>query len=171
MDDKYGMFYEGADLVERIRLYILSVSAAAMICSMVLSLCDKKGLNKAAIRMLCGIFIAITMIDPLLEIRLPDISMSTGIISGEATAAAEEGRQAAVNAVGAIIKQRTESYILDKADAMGLELIVQVILDRENQRYPQCVRIQGTASPYAKRQLQLWISEKLGIAEEKQIWT
>ena len=58
--------------------------------------------------------------------------------------------KAAVNAVGSIIKQRTESYILDKADAMGIEIIVQVSLDQENQRYPQCVCIQGTVSPFAK---------------------
>lgn len=156
--------------MEGIRRYILSVTAAAVICSMVLSLCDKKGFNKAAIKMLCGIFVAITMIAPLLEIRLSNISMSAGVLSGEATAAVEEGRQAAVNAVGSIIKQRTESYILDKADAMGIEIIVQVSLDQENLRYPQCVCIHGTVSPFAKRQLQLWISEELGIAEENQIW-
>ena len=47
--------------------------------------------------------------------------------------------------MAAIISEEAASYILDKADALGLQLEVQVELDAE--LLPCGVRLQGAASP------------------------
>ena len=71
--------------------------------------------------------------------------------------------------MAAIISEEAASYILDKADALGLQLEVQVELDAE--LLPCGVRLQGAASPYARSQLSGQIETELGIPKERQVWS
>lgn len=49
--------------MESIRQYLLSITAAAVICSLITGIMGKKGTYAAIVRMLCGLFMAITMTD------------------------------------------------------------------------------------------------------------
>lgn len=156
--------------MEQIRQYLLSITAAAVICSIILGIQSKKSTYSSIIRMLCGLFMAITMISPLLKVRISDYSAYFGDLQTEAEDMAAAGKQIAeLEAVG-IIKRNMEAYIVDKASSIGLVVRVEVTLAEYGTPYPCAVQIQGAASPYAKRQLQRWMKEELGIPEENQIW-
>ena len=62
-----------------------------------------------------------------------------------------------------IIKQRTQAYILDKAQALNTVLEVEVTLSDDDIPVPLKVRLKGKISPYAKGRLQATIAEDLGI--------
>jgi len=156
--------------MEQIRQYLLSITASAVICSIILGIQSKKSTYSSIIRMLCGLFMAITMIAPLLKVRISDYSAYFGSLQIEAEDMAAVGKQLADSEAMGIIKRNTEAYIVDKATSMGIAVHVEVTLAEYGTPYPCAVQIQGAASPYVKRQLQHWMKEALGIPEENQIW-
>ena len=68
------------------------------------------------------------------------------------------------------IKQRTESYILEKARSLGTEVTVEVTLSTEEMPVPIGVTLTGSISPYAKEQLAQMMEQELGINRKEQIW-
>ena len=142
--------------MDAIRRYVITLTAAAMLCALVKAItAGRKGQEKI-LSLVCGIFLLATALGPLGLLRLPDLS--------DPTAQDETKRQMA-----AIISEEAASYILDKADALGLQLEVQVELDAE--LLPCGVRLQGAASPYARSQLSGQIETELGIPKERQVWS
>lgn len=151
--------------------YILSVIAAAIICSIILRLVGDKGSYAPVMKLLCGIFLMITAVSPWIELRLENyvwIAESTMLDADEAVAV---GQEAANSAMRTIIKDNAEAYILDKAAQLNASIEVEIILDSAQPPAPESIRIRGTASPYAKTCLKQYISSQLGIPEDKQIWT
>ena len=69
------------------------------------------------------------------------------------------------------IKERTQSYILDKAQSLNAVLDVEVTLSDDEIPVPVKVCITGKVSPYARGRLENLIIEDLGIEKENQIWT
>ena len=169
--DQYRLFYERGRVMEHIRQYLLSFTAAAVICSLITSLTGKKGTYASVIKMLCGLFMAVTMISPLIHMEWSDFSFYYGSIITDADLAAANGEQMADEAVAGIIKRKTQTYILDKALSMGLDIDVEVLLADSDTLYPYKVLLQGAASPYARQKLKEMITSDLGIPEENQIWT
>ena len=146
--------------MDAIRRYVITLTAAAMLCALVKAItAGRKGQEKI-LSLVCGIFLLATALGPLGLLRLPDLSDPTAQVQAED----ETKRQMA-----AIISEEAASYILDKADALGLQLEVQVELDAE--LLPCGVRLQGAASPYARSQLSGQIETELGIPKERQVWS
>lgn len=153
-----------------IREYLLSIIAAGAVCGICTSLIPKNTSSAVIIKMLGGIFLAITLIAPLAKIRLDDLGDYWNQITLDAEALAQEGSAATREELALVIKEELESYILDKADTMGLTLQLSVIMDHEDPPMPQQVRISGAVSPYQQKLLSQWIAEELGITEEQQVW-
>lgn len=156
--------------MDGIRQYLLSVTGAAIICSILMSILGKKGMYSSVIRMLCGLFMAVTMISPVMRIHLKNFEAYFGELNVEANSAVSWGIQTAEDASAEFIKDKTETYILDKASSMGLSIEAKVGLAEERDWTPCSVLIEGPVAPYAKSQLQTWLKEELGIPEENQIW-
>ena len=164
------MLYEGNG-VSALKAYVLSVVAAAILCTIVQVLLGKKSAVGRIAHLLSGILMAITVIAPLGQITFQGISEYWDDLSYDAQKYVTDGTSVAENQMREIIKARTEAYILDKANRMGLQIAVEVELDGYNGNIPCAVVIDGTASPYAKEQLSSYIEEALGIAKENQKWT
>ena len=70
-----------------------------------------------------------------------------------------------------LIKERCETYILDKAEKMGVNIHPEVTLSEEGEYpYPVFVRISGNVSSEDRTYLQDIIEQDLGIPLEKQEW-
>ena len=112
-----------------------------------------------------------TVISPLagLSITGPDIWF--GDYTDTADLIASEGERYSVEAMAAVIKSRTEAYILDKGTQLGVSLDVQVELSQDPIPVPVRVRLKGNVSPYAKSRLQQILAKELGISKGDQIWT
>lgn len=156
--------------MEEIRQYIFSITAASIICAMLTHLSSGKGKTSELIKMLCGIFVILTVIRPVAQVRIDEFSEYGLSISADAREAVSEGEIYASNSISAIIKQETQAYILDKAAELNADITVDIVLSKDPQPVPKEVYIQGSVSPTAKNTLQEYISEDIGIPKECQIW-
>lgn len=147
--------------------YICTVTAAALVVAILTAL-SGSGTMGALVKLVAGVFMALTVVSPLLKLELPDPQawMSGFEIDGEAAAAS--GQALADEAYQAIIKQRTEAYILDKAARYGADLEVEVTLD--DQGIPVAVTLHGNVSPAARAALTKELALDLGLGEEVQQW-
>lgn len=147
--------------------YLLAITAAAVICGFVTALAGGKGATAKLLRLLCGLFMATTVIKPLVDIQIADIRYFADQLTVDADLAVQSGEEVATAEMKSIIKEKTETYILDKAKSFGAELEVEVALDGV---VPTSVILSGNISPFAKVSLSETISQELGIVPEAQVW-
>lgn len=153
-----------------IRQYLISVTAAAILCGIIQSIVGKKGMLAAIVKLLAGLFLSLSVISPFAKLRLADITDYTTFLSDDASEAVQAGKMAAQDALAARIKSETEAYILDKAKAWGIELAVDVIISDSDPPVPCAVTLSGGVSPYAKVRLSQMLEDELGIPKEEQAW-
>jgi len=151
--------------------YLLSILSAAMISGLVTKLMGEKGTQGALGKLIAGLFLAFTVISPLKEFRLKDLTEITDSYTQTAQAIAEEGKTMTTQAVAQRIKQECEAYILDKARQLDTELAVTITLNEEVIPTPVGVALSGNISPNSKRTLEAMIAQDLGIPREAQTWT
>ncbi|MBQ9839066.1 MAG: hypothetical protein IJO56_06235 [Oscillospiraceae bacterium] len=149
--------------------YLLSVIAAAMIISILLGLIDKKSAQFNAIRLLCGVFLSASVLSPLIDLKLDDLQLYTHTVMEDAQSIAAYGVSMAQTEKNSIIKEKAETYILNKAAAMGATVTVTVSIGQE-EGIPESISLRGNVSPLIMARLSRIIEEDLGIAEEDQMW-
>ena len=149
--------------------YLLSVACAAVLCSMISGFFKKKDGVSTLIHMLCRIFVTLAVLYPVLDIEITDFDEFLVEETGYADAA-EQGIAEAVTAQCAVIQQRSEAYVCDKAAQMDCQLQVSITLNTEAPYQPVHARMEGSVSPYAKRLLTKILVNDLGIPEEEQQW-
>ncbi len=153
------------------RQYLLSVTAGAIICAVILRLLPGKGTAASMGKMLTGMFLAFTVISPWTKVQLGKLSDFTEELEAGASQAIAEGNAQANSALRQIITEQVTAYIMDKAQDLGAELKIQVEVSRDALPVPVQVRLQGRISPYARGVMEAFLEEDLGIAKEKQVWT
>ena len=73
--------------------------------------------------------------------------------------------------VASIISGRVQTYILDKASSLGMQISVELEMEtRTATPYPSGVTIRGTVTPVQKQQLQTYLEQTFAIAPERQVW-
>ena len=156
-------------MMEGLRQYVLSVTAAAMICG-VLSTLVNDGNTKTLIRFIFGLFLTLAVVRPfagagfaqLKEMELP-LEMQYGD-------AAVLGEEMARTALADIIKERAEAYILDKAAQMDADIQAEVTVGSGDPPLPVAASIFGNLTSDVRSQLQLFLDEELGIPKENLQW-
>lgn len=156
--------------MEGVREYLLSVTAAAVVCSCIGAFFEKKGSIAVLVKTLCGIFVSLTVLRPVLNISLPDMENYISTYSADVQTVTEDAARSAANAQCEVIRQRAESYVYDKAAKLGCDISVCILLSEAEPYEPVEIQIKGKLSPYAKSQLSASITADLGIPEEEQHW-
>ena len=73
--------------------------------------------------------------------------------------------------VASIISGRVQTYILDKASSLGMQISVELEMEtRVATPYPSGVTIRGAVTPAQKQQLQTYLEQTFAIAPERQVW-
>ena len=150
--------------------YLLGILAGALICGIAMELVGKKCAHAPLIRLICGVFMILCVVSPLLDIRIGPLSDLTGQIQQEAEAVTQDGKNMAQDYYRSVITQRTQAYILDKAISLGADIEAEIELKEDETSVPKSVTIRGRISPYAKGLLSKWMENELGIATEEQTW-
>ncbi len=150
-----------------VKEYLITVTAASIICGIVTGLTKKNGTISTMLKLLSGIFMVISMLSPVIRFPMGDISLHLDGISSEAENTVNAGKQIAEEEMKAIITSNTQAYILEKAEKLGADIELEVYLE---DCVPTAVRIIGQMAPYTKLQLSQYISDNLGIAAEDQQW-
>lgn len=153
------------------RQYLLMITTSGILCSLIAAVGPQKGINSHLIKMICGIFLLLTLTGKIGKVSLSDFTLRLPAITAQAQSASERGEASAREAIGAGIKQAAETYILDKARMYNADLKVEVKILWSDTPVLTEVRLDGSCSPYARQQLSRTISQNLGIPEEAQIWT
>lgn len=122
-------------------------------------------------KLIAGIFLAFTIIRPLVNIEFSGLMNWSEDYNTDSLKLVTAGKSQTRTALIKIISQRTQAYILDKAQALNTVLEVEVTLSDDEIPVPVKVRLAGNVSPYAKGRLQTIIEEELGIEKENQVWT
>lgn len=151
--------------------YLLSVIAAALLCSVSNCLVEKKSATGSVIRLLTGLILATVIVAPWTNFNLSDVSDYFIAAQVDASEIADQGEQLAKSEIQILIKEQTQAYILDKASALGLDVYVEVMVSGDTPPVLQSVTITGNTSFYAKKRLTQIIRDDLGITEEHQIWS
>ena len=152
------------------RSYVLRIIAAAMICAVVGALLPPKTAVGQITKLLCGVLLIVTILTPLTQVSFRNISDYLDGLSVDADGYVEEGSTAMQEQITAIIKSEAETYILDKAGQMGLQIAVEVELDENNNSIPCGITVTGRVSAYSKKVLSGYITDTLGIEEGNQVW-
>lgn len=156
--------------MSQIGRYIFTILAGAFALSIISIVMDDKSAVTSMVRMICGLFLTITAISPLLNIQIPDLTKYYSDISTDSKFITDAGIEIARTEQMAIISEQTSAYILEKAKMLNLDLTAQVVCSDEAVPIPERVYLTGAAGPFAKTQLSAFIVEHLGIPEEQQIW-
>lgn len=156
--------------MEWLKDYLISVTAAALICGIVLSFLNKSGGIEEIGKLLTGLFLCVTVVSPLTNIPFDEFSVLPSYVQKNCEDAIDAGRLSASHLYRESISQRIQAYILDKAAALDTDLQIEVDLSEKEPAVPIAITIRGKTSPYAKKQLSELIETQLGIGKEAQIW-
>lgn len=156
--------------MDGLREYVISVTAAAFLCGILAGL-FRNSASKDILRLLCGLFLAIVAIRPIVRLDFAALEEYTFPYGTEAESTAAMGENMARKAMADIIKAESEAYILDKADSLNTSLCVEISVSEDGKPIPVYAEIRGEVSPYARAQLEEILLTDLGIAKENQQWT
>ena len=156
--------------MSEIKQYILSIVCMGTLCGIIQLSFSGKNSTSSAVRLITGLVLTVTVLSPLMHIDVLDLESILHLASIETQGIVAEGEQAAEDQMATLIKQRTESYIMEKAKDFGLGICADVELENTMPPVPRRVTVIGPVTPYAKKQLSLCMREDLEIAEENQIW-
>ena len=153
--------------MDGLREYVIRVVAAALISGVVIRLTEGIGSGEI-IRMLCGLFMTLILLQPIIgrrelqwEFMLPQIRRQAEENVLEGVAAAEKIRQE-------VIMRQAETYISNRAAEMDTEIQAEIMLGEDN--LPESVVLTGAVSPLNKSRLTQIIASELGIPRERQEW-
>lgn len=153
-----------------VQRYMIRVICGCLICSILITLSCADWVKKV-MRMLCGIFLSFTILQPILRLQLPQELPLYANWLEEGSRAAAQGEQASKDALQVIIKEQTEAYILSKAQAAGAQLLPEVQLSDAEIPIPISVHLTGAASRSEKAELETILEKEFGIPKECQFWT
>lgn len=156
--------------MDAIREYLMQVTAAAVICGIVTAIVGKKGSGAAVIRLMTVLFMTMTVIGPIVSLRLDQFTDYFTGIQADSDAFVEAGSESSREKIAQVIKEKTQAYILDKAAQLGADIAVELTLSEDTLPAPVSVRLCGAVSPYARSKLMQIIQQDLGIPLEEQEW-
>ena len=156
--------------MDAVRQYLLNVICASVICACIRLLLPQKQPGSKTVNMLCGIFLVICTISPLIQIQVEDWNFYTDSFSYDADRIVESASTDQADAYRESIKQLTQAYILDKAESYASELSVEVTLSEQDPPVPCAVTIDGTIPPQVKEKLEAFLEFEINIPKEAQTW-
>ena len=154
--------------MEGLQSYILSVTAAGILCA-VISCLGGKGSHGPILKLMCGIVMTAVIIKPVLSAAPINLSRYLKQLDADAASVVESGLRSSDEALRERITGELEAYILDKAGELGLQITAAVTLDDQDAA-PASVVISGSASPHARSAMTEMLREELGIPAEALEW-
>ncbi len=155
--------------MEAMKTYLISVTSVAIICGGVLALVGNKGSTATILRLLTGIFMTYTILNPLVDINLNNLEYISEEFVSEANNAVSTGKYMAASEKNKFIIDKYKAYILDKASSLNADLKIDIRLDDQTGLVSNIV-LEGAISPFAKKELTNYLTDDLGIPGEVQNW-
>ena len=152
-------------MIEGVRTWLLGVVLTSLAAGLARQLAPQ-GKEQAMVRLVSGLLLALAILRPLAGSGWEGLEVPA--FARQSEEQAEVYRKNQQEAFSAIIAEKTEAYILDKANQLGLDCTVRVTAAAGESGIPLPVSatIRGTYSPA----LAECMEEEVGIPAEQQIW-
>lgn len=124
--------------------------------------------KKALIRYISGITLGIMLLHPLSRVTWEDFLPDAMPDPESAERYVREGEKTASEALKTVIEERCEAYILDKAKALGTDILARITLNEDC--LPVFAEVEGNVPGDIQAQLQEILTRDLGIPKENQTW-
>ena len=154
--------------MESLRSYILSLVCAASFCGILSGIAGEKGTAAGLRKLIFGIFLCFSVITPLKSLHFEDLLEPIADIREDALATAAMGKTLYQESLSEVITSQAETYILDKAQSLGLTVTVSIQPDDSGKPYR--ATITGIIPEDHMRALSDILEGDLGIPKERQIW-
>ena len=154
-------------MTELLRQWILGVTCAAMIAAVVQAFARKGGAGKAA-QLTAGLLVLLAAAKPLAGLSAFNISGALEDLQTQQEMRADELTEENDRMMKELIEGKTEAYILDKAEELGIscKVFVTYARDESGAFAPARVRLTGTLTVEERQRLTGQIAADLGIAGE-----
>ena len=154
-------------MMEALGQWLLSVSAAALLVSVVQALIPEGGLRRAAV-FTGGLLLLAVLLRPVVELDLSGFSAGLDHWTEQVEQRQTELEAAQSDALAAGIVERTASYISDKGAALGLTVTAEVETQAGEDGVP--IPFSATITGPWSAELSALIAQDLGIPAERQTW-
>ena len=154
-------------MMESLGRWLLSVSAAALLVSVVQTLIPEGGMRRAAV-FTGGLLLLAVLLRPVVEVDLSSISESLADWTEQVEQRQSELEQTQTDALAAGIAERTASYISDNGAALGLAVTAEVTTETGEDGVP--IPVSAVITGQWSAELSALIAEDLGIPPERQTW-
>ena len=157
-------------MTDSFRTYLFSICAAAVLSVLVPMLISKNMIRKTT-EFACGLLLLVVVVSPVVQLDLTDFRQIISSYMLDPSTTFAEQNAAEGNFTAERISLQCEEYILDKAEAIGMNIQVEVHMN-EDMLYPLPVRvmISGRYSPWQKEKLSFILEQDLGVPENQQEW-
>ena len=98
--------------MESLRQYVLTMILAAILCAVVVSIMPEKAGKQSVVRMICGLYLLLVACKPLGLISFAAEESELVTYRQEAEQMQEDARKQTDEAMTAVIKAQTETYML-----------------------------------------------------------
>ena len=150
--------------------YLMSIVAVSLLVAVVTAVI-RQDTARRIVSMMGGLLIVITTVSPLLKIDGDAVSRAIWKMQLDTESVSNGVELGSKALMRQVISDRCTTYILDKAENLGLVLQVEVKLEENDQvPYPAEVTVHGRWSPAEQRILSDYIYEQLGIPPQRQEW-
>lgn len=147
--------------------YILCVVCTVILCGCVRILIPSE--ENSVLKMITGLVVTVVVLTPFLNgVKIPIGNFDEILTNGEF--AVHSGISSARQATSEFIKEKSETYVLNKASELGAKVSVSVTLSDSDLPVPTHVTVSGPVSAYSKMKLSECICNELGVAEDEQVW-
>lgn len=154
-------------MMSAVREWLLSVVVVSMLLTVAESLIPEGSIRKIA-GFIGGLILLLTLLQPILRTDLGRLRLNLESYGEAIESRQEELEKRESKDLEALIAEKTEAYISDKATRLGLDISVSVRTKwgTDGVPYPAEAEIQGPKS----EALAAYMEEELGIPPERQVW-
>lgn len=156
-----------------IKEWIVGITAASILISAIIAI-TPDGAPKRSVKLVGGLILFVVLIRPFMDMKMADLAFYNMQYRADYEKYEEKLIMKNSSMIKTIIEDRTRTYILQKADLLGIECDVEVSARRREDGYPYPERIVIYVSkdydPVLKSQLSYIVASELGVPEENQEW-
>lgn len=158
-------------MTELIRQWILAVTCAAMLVAVLQTLMPQGGAGTAG-RLAGGLLLLIATVQPLLSLDYDSLAQSVSQLRLEQSVSSQELAELNRDLLEELIEEQTKTYILDKAEELGMTCQVTVTCEQleAGVPFPKFVTVSGSFTQEQADRLSQTIEADLAVPIQNQTY-
>ena len=153
-------------MIEAVREWITSIVMVTMFLSVAQTVIPTGNIRKV-FSFVGGLVLMVALLQPILEIDLDHMEFHREHYEDRVRECREELEETAGAEWEMIIEREIAAYISDKADSLGVEILVQVRAETETDG---ALALSAELTGPMSESLAEYLEQELGIPRERQVW-